>query len=417
MTDKSESKAAAARRKKRKRMRWVKRVLVLVLALALAAAAVVALLPKPIAVDTVTAEKGPMVVTVSEDGKTRVEHRYIVTTPLSGIIPRLELHEGDDIKQGETLVQVVPATPPLLDARTKAEAQARLGAALADLKRAQATVSRAEAAAREAESVRDRERRLVAKNATAKTAVERAEFAAEARQADLSAAKFAVKVTGQQVASARAALGLVSKRGTAKKDSLVVESPVSGRILRVFRRDEGVVAAGTRLLELGDPATLEVVVDVLTRDAVKIHPGASAQIIRWGGPPLKGVVHRVEPSGFTRVSALGVQEQRVNVIIDIKAPREQYASLGDGFRVEAEVEIWRADEVLQVPASAVFRHGAGWAVFAVREGAARLVPVEIDHRNATHIEITKGIAEGQTIIIHPGDNIADGVEVISRTAE
>jgi HlyD family secretion protein len=217
------------------------------------------------------------------------------------------------------------------------------------------------------------------------------------------------------VQMARAALGRLSKgRGAGREEQMTVPSPISGRVLKVLHKSEGVIAAGTPLVEVGDPGALEIAVDVLTSDAVGIRPAARASIEEWGGPPLSARVRRVEPSAFTRISALGVEEQRVDVVLDLDSPRQAWSALGDGYRVRASIVVRDKASALTVPASAVFRHDSGWAVFRADSGVARLVPVEIGLRTPHRVEITAGLEEGAGVVLHPSDRVKDGVKVARR---
>lgn len=418
--------AGARRRGGRTAMRWLKRLVLAAVAAGLVATVVVAMLPQPVAVDLDTVTRGPMRVTVDEDGKTRVEHRYTISAPLTGNMLRLGLRPGDAVAAEQVLARIVPTAPPLLDARTRAEAEARLAAAMAAHRQTQAEVGRARVAHEHARREAARQRNLAAHNAAPQMAVDQAAFEERARAEELTAAELGVKVAAQAVVSARAALGLLQGRGQGKApggvQELAITAPVSGQVLRVLREDEGPVQAGTPLVELGDPASLEVVVDVLTADAVRIQPGAAVSLVRWsahddGAQALAAHVHRVEPSAFTRISALGVEEQRVNVVIDIDAPREQWQALGDGFRIETRIVVWEAADVLTVPASAVFREGERWAVYRVQDGIAHLMPVEVGQRNDARVQITSGLDAGDRIVLHPGDRIVEGVEVVPRSRQ
>ena len=403
------------RRKRRAMTRWIKRVVLAAIALGLMAALVVAFLPKPVPVDVASAARGTLTVTVNEDGKTRVKDRFVVSTPLAGNMPRLGRLPGDAVAEGEVIARVVPAAPPLLDARTRSEAQARLAAAQAARSQAAAQVERARVAHEQARRELERQGPLAARGAVAEAVAERTEYEARARAEELRSAELGVKVASQNVASARAALGLIQGRNPENQPHLDVPAPVSGQVLRVFRQDEGPVQAGAPIVELGDPASLEIAVDVLTRDAVLIHNGAPVDILRWGGDmTLAGHVVRVEPSAYTRISALGVEEQRVNVIIGIDDPRERWASLGDGYRVEVAIQVWQGHDVLAVPASAVFRRGDDWAVYSVHQGIARLTSVDIGRRNEREVQITSGLEHGDHVILHPSDRVTDGIEIVAR---
>jgi HlyD family secretion protein len=406
--------ARAARRRARTRRRWIRRALVIAAAAGLVVAVVFALLPKPVAVDLGAVRAGPMEVTVREDGRTRVENRYQVSAPLSGNLPRVDLREGDPVAEGQVLARVAPAVPALLDERTRAEAQARLSAAQAGQRQAEAQVSRVRAELEHARGETARLRPLAERGVASRKEADDAEYLARVAAEELTAAEFAAKVAAQQVASAQAALGLLQGRGRAEP-ALALPSPVSGRVLRVLRVDEGFIAAGTPIVEVGDLDSLEVVADILTRDAVHVRPGARAIIVGWGGDQaLAGRVHRVEPSAFTRVSALGVEEQRVNVVIDFDRAEPVPPALGDGFRVDVRVVVWEADDVLTVPASAVFRRGDGWAVFAVAGDRARLTPVEVGRRDEAQVQILGGLAAGDRVVLHPSDRVTDGVHLEAR---
>jgi HlyD family secretion protein len=413
--------AAAQRRQNRRAWRtagrWTKRVVLVALALGALAWLVMAFRPKPVAVDLAAAERGPMRVTVREDGKTRVEHRYVISSPIAGNLLRIDLTPGDAVAADQVLARIVPAIPPLLDERTRAEAGARLDVALASQRQAAAQAEAARVAYELARREADRYRALGDRRAMAQEAVDRAVFEERARGEELASAEFAIKVAAHQVGMARAALGrMQGPRGQrAQAEEIALAAPVAGQVLRVLQESETVVPAGKELLEVGDPDALEIVADVLTRDAVHIVPGAAVTVERWGGDqPIRAHVHRVEPSAFTRLSALGVEEQRVNVIIDFDDPPAVWKALGDGFRVEVAITTWAADDVLTVPVSAVFRHGDAWAVYVDQGGHARLTPVEVGRRNQDRAQILAGLDAGARVIVHPSDRVQDGVALLAR---
>lgn len=416
----ADDRAAEARRRNRRTWRtvgrWTKRVVLVALAAGAIAAMVVASLPKPVTVDLAEATRGPMRVSVREDGKTRVDRRYVISAPIQGNLLRIDLEPGDPVQTDDVLARLVPAIPPLMDARSRAEAEARLNVALASQRQAQAHADAARAAHELAKREAERYRRLGERNAVSQEAVDRAVFEERARAEDLASAQFAIKVAAHQVAVARAALGrMTGKDDRGGAEEIVIESPVTGTVLRVFQESATVVPPGKELLEVGDPSNLEVVVDVLTRDAVHIQPGAPVSIERWGGDEaIAAHVQRVEPSAFTRLSALGVEEQRVNVIVAFDEPREEWAALGDGYRVEVAITIWEADDVLSVPVSAVFRNGEQWAVYVDAGGVARLLPVEVGRRNQDRAQILSGLDAGTKVIVHPSDRVQDGVELLAR---
>ncbi|HJL27558.1 MAG TPA: HlyD family efflux transporter periplasmic adaptor subunit, partial [Polyangiaceae bacterium LLY-WYZ-15_(1-7)] len=365
---------------------------------------VVASLPKPVPVDAAEVERGVLEVTIDEAGRTRVKDRYTISAPLAGTLARIELRPGDTVEEGAVIGRVEPLAPQLLDDRSRAQAQARVAGALAAQRQARAAVSRAQAALELAEQNEARQSALAQRGGASAQSLDQARFETRARREELTSARFGVRVADYEVRMARAALGSVES-GEAT-ESMEITSPVAGRVLRVVQESEGVVQPGTPLVEVGDPAALEVVVDVLTADAVKVEPGAPVSLERWGGEgALEGRVRRVEPSAFTKVSALGVEEQRVNVVIDIDSPRERWTQLGDGYRVEARMQIWREEDALKIPASALFRSGrngegaaepdaeeaegeeseeaagdGGWAVYVVRDGFAELVAVRVGRR-------------------------------------
>lgn len=398
----------------RERAGWVRRGLALLAILGVGAGIAVSWMPKPIPVDVDRATLGPLEVTVDEDGRTRVKDRYVVSAPLLANVARIELHPGDPVSTETVLARLVPLSPPLLDARSRAQAEGQVDAASAAKRQSSAAVKRVEAALAFAERDLKRKRGLTGSGAVPVRVVEQAELQVRSLSEELSSARFGTKVAAHQLQVARAALGRMGKGGVSD-EQLEITSPVPGRVLKVIQRSEGAVQPGTPLLEVGDPQALEIVVDVLTSDAVHITPGTRVLIERWGGEhALAAHVRLVEPSAFSRVSALGVEEQRVNVVIDLDEPVERWTALGDGYRVEARIVVWRRDEVLRAPASSVFRHGDGWAVFRRVGTLAKLTPIEAGRRNALQIEVTSGLSDGDEVIVHPSDRVLDGVEVTER---
>lgn len=396
--------------RRRNLSRIVKRAVTALVALGVVLMIVMAWLPKPVEVELGQVVRGPLEVTVDEDGRARVKDRYVVSSPLAGSVARIELRAGDMVEQGQILARIVPLDSPLLDPRSKTASSARIAAAMAGRRQAHAQIDRARAALEFARAEAERERRLAERGTVAQARAERADLEARTLAADLASTEFAAKVADYELEMARAAQGRL-EGGRKGDDQLEVPSPIGGRVLRVLQESEGAVQPGTPLIELGDPAALEIVVDVLTSDAVKIGPGAVAHIVRWGGGSLEGVVRRVEPSAFTRISALGVEEQRVNALIDLRSPRSEWLALGDGYRTEARIVTWRAESVLKVPASAVFRHHQGWAVFAVRGGKARLVPIRVGQRTGLEVQVLTGVSAGERVVTHPSDRVKDGVDV------
>ena len=394
----------------RKRPRkWVRRSLAAAFVTTVAVLLVVSWMPKPIAVEVERVTRGPMVVTVDETAKTRVRDRYVVGAPLAGNVLRVELDPGDRVRTGDVLARIVPAASPLLDPRSRSEAQSRVAAAVASQKEADARKARAEAAAEHAVKEADDVRRLLASGSMTPAAARAAELDERLRARELESARFSVQVADNQVELARAAL---RRFGSGSGEELDVTAPADGVVLHVMHESAGVVAPGAPILEIGEPKNLEVVCDVLTSDAVNVVPGARVTFERWGGDrPFVGHVRTIEPAAFTRVSALGVDEQRVSVIIDLDTPLAERTSLGDGYRLDAHIVVWESSDVATAPSSAVFRSGGAWAVYAVRDGRARLVRVGVGRRNATRVEITSGLEPGEVVVMHPSDRLADGSRV------
>ncbi|MBL4635045.1 MAG: HlyD family efflux transporter periplasmic adaptor subunit, partial [Kofleriaceae bacterium] len=344
-TTRSRAPAAQERRtqaeRKRRLVKWVKRVVLAVVSILVVGGIVFSFLPKPIIVDIADVTRSAMRVTVDEDGKTQAKNRYVLSAPLSGNMNRIRLRAGDLVAEGETILRIVPGAAPLLDKRTRANAEARLGAAKAGRKLAGAEVARASTVLEQAQREAARITSLVEAGVSSQSDVDQANFLVKARTEEQRAAQFSAKIRKQEEASARAALGLVDGNSN-NEDGLDISAPVSGKVLRILREDQqGLVIAGAPLIEIADLSALEIAADILTADAVHIKAGATTRIVRWGGDTdLVGRVRRVEPSAFTRVSALGVEEQRVLVIIDIDTPKEEWQSLGDGYRVEVEISVW-----------------------------------------------------------------------------
>jgi len=374
--------------------------------------------PRPVDVDVARAARGPLHVTVDEDGKTRIKERYIVSAPLAGRLQRIALRPGDRVSAGRTPLAVIePGDPALLDDRARAEAEARVKASEATRKQAVPKLERARVSHDLAVKELQRVRRMVVGRETTAQDVESAEHKERMAQEEVKTAQFALQIADFELDLARAALTRTRPTSSGDKENWRFEilSPVEGRVLRVFQESSAVVTPGQRLLEVGDPTDLEIEVDVLSSDAVKIAPGARAFLEHWGGDrPLLAQVRLVEPSGFMKLSALGVEEQRVNVILDFVDPPPKRARLGDAYRVEARIVVWSADDVLKVPAGALFRQGEDWAVFAVENGRAQLTRVQVGRSNSLETEITSGLEADATVILHPGDKIQPGGRVVPR---
>ena len=389
-------------------MRLLKNKKLIASLLVVAAIVAAALWPESMEVTVTHAERGPMLVTVDEDGETRVRDRFLVTAPVSGRVQRIEIEPGDTVARGKTvLARIAPAESPLLDPRTRSELQAAVEAATAAVGQARAERQRAATALDRARSTLRRQQELMKAGAIAADALEAAETALATAEDGLRAAEFTERRTEYELQLARARLSAPSSSGR----SVDVLAPVDGTVLKRLRESEGVVPVGEPLLELGEPERKEIVADLLSTDAVRVSPGAEVLIEQWGGShALHGKVRRVEPSGFMKVSALGVEEQRVNVIVDFVSPADA-ARLGDGYRVEVRVVLWKADDVLKVPVGALFRQGEGWAVFVVEDGHVRRQTVQLGQRNENEGQITAGLEAGATIVLHPPDTLMDGARV------
>lgn len=398
-------------------MKWVKRLLWGAVALGIVAAIAWAFRPRPATVETAVVARAPMQVSVDAEGRTRILDRYVMSAPLAGQLARIEWDPGDEVHAGDVLARLIPLPSPLLDPRSREEAVTRLNGAQDALSQAQAGVERARAALEQARREASRQRLLVSHDAAPRAALEQAESDERARSAEFTSARFATEVARHAVDTARSILGRLQPGagGAAAVQQIEITAPVSGRVLRVLRESAGVVNAGTDLLEVGDPAALEIVADVLTQDAVRVRPHARVSVDRWGGDAaLEGHVRLVEPAAFTRTSALGVDEQRVNVVIDIDSPRDRWRLLGDGFRVEVAIETWSSDAAIRVPSGALFRDGNEWAVFVVTDRRARRRTVETGHRSERDVEVTRGLRAGETVIVHPSDALHDGTAVVVR---
>ncbi|MGM0767297.1 MAG: efflux RND transporter periplasmic adaptor subunit [Pseudomonadota bacterium] len=380
------------------------------------AAIVFALRPDAVWVDLGTVERGPLAVTITDEGKTRVRDRFVVSSPVAGYLHRVELEVGDAVIPGELLTEVEPMPASVLDARSRAEAQARLAAANSALNSARQKVGAAEADALLARREFERLQSLKGANFVSAERLQQAELAAVRADAVLRSARFDEEVFAHELEVARTRLEVSAARssGVSTLERVPVRAPVNGAVLGVLRKSEGVVQAGEALVEIGDPGALEVVVELLSYDAVQLQPGGRVQLSGWGGPELEAVVRRIDPVGFVDISALGVEEQRVQVVADIVSPREQWQLLGDGYRVDASFLLWQSDDVLLVPASAVFRHNAEPFVFRVVDGVARLTPIVIGESNGLNTVVESGLATGDQLVRHPDRQLVDGARVRAR---
>jgi HlyD family secretion protein len=382
----------------RPRRRWLPYAgAVLLLALIIAG-----LWPRPVPVEIATASVGVLRSTVDEEGKTRIKQRYLVSAPVMGQLRRIPWKAGAEARGGETVIAVIdPLSPALLDARSRAQAEARRAAAVAQVERARAAHVFA------ANELR-RFKKLSDEKTVSVQELEGAQWRETAAARELAAAESSLRQAEAELAE----FNVVGNGGAATSTPTEVKAPASGRILRVFEESSRVVSGGTPLVEIGDPTDLEVVIDVLSRDGAAIMPGTRIELEQWGGgEPLLAKVRLVEPAAFTKVSALGVEEQRVNIIADFVTPAEQRLNLGDNFRVEARIVMWETTDALKVPAGALFRRGGQWAVFVVSGNRARLQPVKVGRASATETQVLEGLKSGDPVVLYPGDRVKDGGRV------
>ncbi|MGZ8287730.1 MAG: efflux RND transporter periplasmic adaptor subunit [Telluria sp.] len=389
---------------------WRRRIVVGTVAAGLLAVVAWGFYPAPLALDIATAARGPMQVTVEQEGRTRVVDRYVVAAPVAGYARRIKFDVGSAVSAGAVVAELEPLRPQALDARSRNEAEARVRAASSNAGAARQRQDAARADTMLAKQELARLRALRASGYATVADLDRAAVAAERSQAMLQSAEFSAAAAGHELAAARSALLDVAKPGGGAL--LAVRSPVAGRVLKIVHKSEGPVGAGQDLVEIGDPAALEVEVDLLSADAVRIAPGTRVLFKRWGGDgTLQGEVARIEPAGFTKVSALGVEEQRVWVIVRLVSPRSVWQRLGDGYRLEASFIVWEGRDILQVPGSAIFRDGVKWASYVVDAGRARKRFVQPGAGNGLFTQVLSGIDAGERVVAHPDERITDGVRV------
>jgi HlyD family secretion protein len=375
--------------------------------------------PRPVDVDLGAVSKGPMRVTVDEEGKTRIRERYVVSAPLGGTLLRVQLKAGHPVTADNTILAMLePSDPAFLNARERAEAEARVKGAESAVQMAQARLS---AARKEHDLATGNLARVTKAHESGVASADElhtAQIREQVRSEEVRAAQFAERVATFELSLARSALIRTAPRSALPPEGsrLELRSPVDGKVLRVFQESAGVVAPGTQILEVGDPTDLEMVIEVLSTEAVKISPGDRVIVERWGGPePLAGRVRHVEPAGFLKVSALGVEEQRVNVIADFTDAHEKRKALGDAYRIEARIVVWEAADAVKVPAGALFRDPSGqWAVYALRDGRATLTPVNVGRSNGLEAEVLDGLAPGDQVVLHPSDRVTPGVRIVGR---
>ncbi len=382
------------------------RILTVLVVLVLAALIAWALRPSAILVETAKVSRGPMEVTVNQEGETRIHDRFVLSSPIVGRLLRIDLDDGDPVRAGQVVARIDP-TP--LNQREREEVSARVQSAEAALRQAKAREAHARADRDQARRDRDRAESLAKQGVISAQALDQARNADITAGDELSAAEFGVQVAESEEKVARAGLVSMDADPSKPRPLLEIKAPVSGRVLRVVEKSERVISVGAPILTLGEPGQLEIVADVLSTDAVKIQPQAPVLIDGWGGDhPLHARVRLVEPYGFTKVSALGVEEQRVNVISDfVDSP----GPLGDGYRVEVHIVTWTAANALKLPLSSLFRRGQGWSVLVIADGRARTKEIEIAHRNESDAEVVRGLAEGEVVIMHPPNQLTEGMRV------
>ena len=394
-------------------MKWRSIIPVVIVVLVLAALIGTSMTPQAVRVETSLVSRSRLNVSVDDEGVTRVRQRYTVSAPVTARLLRVELDAGDSVKQGDVLLKLVPLQAAPLDARALADAKLALESARAAWNASAAQLKLASAEHEYAKKELARSRDMSDKEESVLTireldlAVRNEAVAASA----LQAAEFSERMANFEMQRAQTAL-TAAQDFASLGDTLTIRAPLAGKVLRVLQESEGVVAAGTPILELGDPASLEIVVDLLSSDAVKIAPGMRAVITRWGGEgELEASVRVVEPSGFTKISTLGVEEQRVNVVLDPSGENEAWQRLGDQYRVEVAIVLWERADTLTVPASAVFRHDGGWAVYALDGSSAELRNVRIGQRTSLLAQVLDGLSDRDEVIVHPSKEVADGVSV------
>jgi len=399
----------------------IKLVVKIIIAVVVIGFLVFAFMPEPVKVDMVSVERGDLLVTLDGEGKTRIHDIYVVSTPVDGRVTRIESEPGDIVTAGETIVaNMYPANPQFLDKRSETQAKADVEGARAALALANARVKQVQAQLDFDISELKRTQELYKKNSVSQAGLERAELSLKTLNAELETAQSNQKVMQAQLEAAKIRLlQPESVELNSEQDDvnchICIRSPVDGRVLRILHKSESIVPVGTPLVEIGNLKDLEVNIEMLSTNAVRVKIGDQALIKRWGGnQDINARVKVIEPSGFTKISALGVEEQRVNVILSFTDPIEKWASLGDAFRVEAAIIIDRADKAIKIPLSALFRQNEKWSVFKVVDGVAMIQEVAVGRKNDRFAEIEQGLEVGELIIVHPGNSVEDGVSVVER---
>ena len=398
---------------------WLSRIVLGLLAAAVGFGVYVAVRTGPVLVDTARVAREPMEVTIDAEGVARVRDVYTVSSPIAGRLARVQLDEGDPVKAYETVIASIhPLDPPFLDERARSEAAAIVEAARSAVKLARAEHDSAGTALSLAMSEYDRVRQLAGQDLVSRRALEQAASEVKLKQALVASAQANIRLRHAELASAEARLaqpGSLNRRQAAQDCCLPLTAPVDGVVLRIATRSEQAVAPGAEIAEIGDPQNIEIVIDLLSQDAPRLTPGGKAEIAGWGGDAtFSATIRRIDPSAFTKVSALGIEEQRVNAVLD---PDTLPPGLGHGYRVYARLVVWSTDSTLTVPIGALFRAGGDWAVFAVEDGRARKRRIEVGRINASRAQVTGGISEDSTVILYPGDTLSDGSPVELRDAD
>ncbi len=401
-------------RRNRSALGLLRRVITWTLSLGLLGFIGYGLRPRPVEVEIGMVARGPLTVHVVEEGKTRIRNRYIVSAPVAGQMRRVPLKNGDLVKAGETIIaRIEPAISPLLDPRAKAEAEARLQGTDAGKLKAAQSLEMAHTSEKFTLQNWERSKKLVQTKSISDTDRDKAERDYEMSARETRAAEFALKIAEYELAQAKAALMQIETPGNST--TIEVRSPVSGFVLRVMQESATIVTPGVQILEVGDKSDIEIEAEILSRDAVAIKPGASVSIEQWGGEkPLDGRVRLVEPAAFTKISALGVEEQRVIVLSDLLNPPPEAQKLGDRYRVEVRVAVWHGDDVVLVPAGALFREGSEWKTFVFEGNSARKRTLQAGHSDGRMTEVIKGLTVGAEVLLHPPDTVKDGSPVQKR---
>ncbi|MAK65253.1 MAG: hypothetical protein CMF75_11025 [Maricaulis sp.] len=371
--------------------------------------------PRPVLVDTAPITRGPLSVQIRDEGRTRIRDVYAIAAPVSGRLLRIDWEPGDEITTGDVLARVLPAEPSILDARSQGEAEAAIALAEAALSAARAEAQTARSALDLAREEHTRIARLRETGIASQAQLDRAAAELRAAQAASGRAQAAIRMREAEIEAARVHLH-GSGSGDQTPAIFDIRSPIEGRVLQVVRESEGPVAAGAPLLEIGEPSGLEIVAEFLSADAVQTGPGDAAEITGWrrDAPPLPARVRRVEPYGFEQVSALGVEEQRVNVVLDFTGEPADWSALGHGYRVETAITVWNSEDALRVPVAALFRQDGDWAVYRIDQDRARLTPVRIGRDNGVDAEVLGGLSADDVVVLYPGEGVVDGATVKDR---